>query len=362
MKTNRCNRRSKRITQDRRTLLAVDLFSGCGGLTLGLKQAGFRVIGAIDVDALAVETYRKNHPDTMIWRDDIRAVNERRFRLAIGLRRGRLDLLAACPPCEGFSTLRTLRGGKDVHDDRNELVLEILRFVRELAPKAIMVENVPGLAEDERLLRFRRALAAMGYRSRVGILDAADYGVPQRRRRMILLAGRKGRPEFAETLTVKKTVRHAIGTLPAPNKSADALHKLVAKHSAKVRQIINRVPKDGGSRLALGVNAQLRCHKRCSGFFDVYGRMAWDDVAPTITSGCINPSKGRFLHPRQNRAISLREAALLQSFPRGYWFSLRRGIYAAAEMIGNALPPAFVRHHARKVRAFLEGQSCASSK
>jgi DNA (cytosine-5)-methyltransferase 1 len=117
--------------------------------------------------------------------------------------------------------------------------------------------------------------------------------------------------------------------------------------------LIKLIPKDGGSRGDLSLRYQLPCHKRCDGFKDIYGRMAWYDVAPTITGGCLNPSKGRFLHPEQNRAITLREATLLQGFPRGYVLSLRRGRFAAAEMIGNALPPGFVKRHAKQIVRFL---------
>jgi DNA (cytosine-5)-methyltransferase 1 len=117
--------------------------------------------------------------------------------------------------------------------------------------------------------------------------------------------------------------------------------------------MIESIPKNGGSRRDLGPDNQLPCHERCIGFHDVYGRMSWDDVAPTITTGCVNPSKGRFLHPEENRAITLREAALLQGFPADYWFSLRRGKFQAAGLIGNALPPEFVRRHALQIRRFV---------
>ena len=117
--------------------------------------------------------------------------------------------------------------------------------------------------------------------------------------------------------------------------------------------LIRAIPKDGGSRTALSETLRLKCHTIANGYYDVYGRMRWDDVAPTITGGCINPSKGRFLHPVEDRAISLREAALLQSFPTSYTFSLRRGKYAVAEMIGNALPPIFSRVQAEAIRAHL---------
>ena len=121
------------------------------------------------------------------------------------------------------------------------------------------------------------------------------------------------------------------------------------RRSDRIRRLIRSIPKDGGSRSALPAAQQLKCHQSTDGFKDVYGRMAWGDVAPTITSGCTNPSKGRFLHPEQDRAITAREAALLQGFPKSYEFSLKRGKSGVAEMIGNALPPEFVRRHARTI-------------
>jgi DNA (cytosine-5)-methyltransferase 1 len=151
-------------------------------------------------------------------------------------------------------------------------------------------------------------------------------------------------------MTPKRSVRDAIGHLPRPGSSGDPLHDVSEKRSEKVKRLIASIPKNGGSRRDLGRKRQLRCHTDCDGFNDVYGRMAWDEVAPTITGGCVNPSKGRFLHPTQNRSITLREAALLQGFPADYYFSLERGKFAAAQMIGNAFPPPFVRPHAIIIR------------
>lgn len=333
--------------------MAIDLFSGCGGLTLGLKQAGFRVVGAVDNDELAVATYKRNHRKTMTWNRDIREIDAKAMRLALGLRRGRLDLLAGCPPCQGFSTLRTLRGKRRIIDKRNDLIFQFLRFVREFQPKVVMIENVPGLAKNVRLENFMRSLRGMGFSCDVRVLDAAEYLVPQRRRRMVLLAGRKGSVPFARPMKRRITVRDAIGELSRPTESSDPLHKVMAQHSGYIRALIRRVPKDGGSRRSLGNEIQLECHRKCDGFVDVYGRMAWDDVSPTITGGCVNPSKGRFLHPTQNRAISLREAALLQTFPSRYFFPMHRGRYPVARMIGNALPPTFVRRHGHEIRHYL---------
>lgn len=340
----------------KRRFYAIDLFSGCGGLTLGLKLAHFKVVGAVEVDQLAVDTYRRNHRKTKVEVTDIRELDPAQFRKALKLRRGRLDLLAGCPPCQGFSTLRTLRGGRTVRDKQKDLVFEFLRFVKEFNPKAIMMENVPGLASDHRIETLCRSLRGMGYSCEFRVVNAADHGVPQRRNRMILLGGRYGRVAFAAERKKLVTVRDRIAGLPHPKKSKDPLHKTLALYAPKVARLIKRIPKDGGSRNALGTQSQLTCHKECNGFTDIYGRMAWDEVAPTITSGCVNPSKGRFLHPRQNRAITLREAALLQGFPAHYHFSLRRGKYPAAEMIGNALPPTFIQRHARQVATYLRSK------
>jgi len=333
--------------------IAIDLFCGCGGLTEGLKQAGFNVIGALDVDALCVETYRANHTDTIVWELDIRELPVSQMRARLGLEEGELDLLAGCPPCQGFSSIRTLNGGRPIEDQRNDLVLEVLRFAEELRPKTVMLENVPHLASDERIRTVRTYLAELGYRSQCRIVDAADYGVPQRRKRMILIASVLGFPEFASPPREQRTVRDAIGFLPPPGQSGDPLHDLPERRSKRIMRLIRAVPRDGGSRRDAGPDYQLDCHKRCDGFKDVYGRMAWGEVAPTITGGCVNPSKGRFLHPARDGAITLREAALLQTFPSGYKISLRRGKHAAAALIGNALPPALVRYQAGELARHL---------
>lgn len=341
--------------------IAVDLFSGCGGLTLGLKQAGFRVVGAVEIDPLAVETYQANHKSVQVWKQDIRNVTATAMVRRLKLRRGQLDLLAGCPPCQGFSTLTTLNGHSDQDDPRNDLVLQFLRFVRALRPKAIMMENVPGLAKDKRLQKFVSALDAMGYRCSHSVLDAAKYGVPQRRRRFILLAGYRQPISFGKPSAEIRTVRQALKGLERKIKR-DALHTLPQKRSAKVKRLIASIPKNGGSRLDLGADLQLACHQSCDGFKDVYGRMAWDDVAPTITGGCFNPSKGRFLHPARNRAISLREAAVLQSFPATYSFSIKKGKCATAQMIGNALPPEFIKRHAENIVDFVRCFTSRKSK
>lgn len=328
---------------------AIDLFCGCGGLTVGLKQAGFSVIGAVELDSAASEAYKLNHKKTFVWQTDIRKLKTSLVMRMLKLKKGELDLLAGCPPCQGFSMLRTRNGAKQNRDYRNDLVSEILRFVRGLRPKAVVMENVPGLASRKPFINLCDGLKRLGYIVDWEIKEASHYGVPQRRRRLILLAGRGFKIAFASESNRLRTVRDVIGKLPKAGKSGDPLHDLQENRRKRALGFISDIPKDGGSRLDLPLSRQLPCHKRCNGFKDIYGRMAWNETAPTITGGCFNPSKGRFLHPYENRAITLREAALLQTFPPKYKFPLPVSKQTIALMIGNAFPPKFIRPHAQQI-------------
>jgi DNA (cytosine-5)-methyltransferase 1 len=328
---------------------AIDLFSGCGGLTLGLKRAGFRVRAAIEIDKKAKETYEINHPDVAMYAVCIREVDPKALLETLGLRAGELDLLAGCPPCQGFSRLRTRNRSTSVDDERNDLIGEFERFCHVIKPKSVMLENVPSLRSDGRFARFMAGLSKMGYEITTDVLNTADYGVPQRRKRLIMLASIAKSPRIAPKHSGRVTVRDAFRSLSSSPTLSDPLTQLGENRSLSVRKIIELIPKDGGSRSDLPEKFQLPCHRRCKGFGDVYGRMAWDDVSPTITSGCHNPSKGRFLHPSEDRTITLREAATLQGFPHDYRFNVVHGKEAIALMIGNALPPPFIEAHAKSL-------------
>jgi DNA (cytosine-5)-methyltransferase 1 len=332
------------------SLVAIDLFSGCGGLSVGLRQAGFKVAAAVEIDKKAQQTYKLNHPSVRLYEQDILAISPETLLQDAGLKPGELDLLAGCPPCQGFSRLRTKNKLSAVSDPRNSLVSEFIRFIDTLRPKTVMLENVPALLHDERFLDVQKKLASMSYSFVVHVLDAADYGVPQRRKRLILLASRVHQPQIAPKAAARMTVRQALAVVSAPSGSKDGLHSMGEKRTNAIKALIAKIPKNGGSRGDLGFDAQLPCHKRSNGFSDVYGRMSWDDVSPTITSGCHNPSKGRFLHPSYNRTITLREAALLQGFPKDYVFDPAHGKESIALMIGNALPPPFIAAHAGALR------------
>lgn len=254
--------------------------------------------------------------------------------------------------------MRTLRRGTSVADKRNSLVAQFGRYAAALMPRALLMENVPGLKDEPGLHRLVKRLEKLGYNLVTGVRDAADYGVPQRRKRFVLIGMRGGvSGAFAEPKSARQTVRDVLESLPPPSESDDPLHNHGEQRSRRIRNLIAAIPHDGGGQRDLPRRRQLACHKRSNGFFDVYGRMAWDRPSPTITSGCINPSKGRFLHPDQDRAITLREAALLQSFPADYEIPLRAGKYKAADLIGNAIPPAFVASHARPIAKALTASS-----
>jgi DNA (cytosine-5)-methyltransferase 1 len=214
-----------------------------------------------------------------------------------------------------------------------------------LLPSVILFENVPGLMDDHRFTSLQERLAAKQYHVDYKVLNLAAYGIPQRRRRLIIIGSRLGEIHIPAASNQKSTVRHAIEKLPSPGDSDDPIHRSIAHHSTAVTERIKKIPKNGGSRTDLGADAQLACHRKFDGYKDVYGRMAWDKPAPTITRFSINPSKGRYLHPEQDREITMREAALLQTFPPDYRFPLDEfGRFEVASMIGEALPPKFAQY------------------
>ncbi|MCF6275629.1 MAG: DNA cytosine methyltransferase, partial [Robiginitomaculum sp.] len=253
-----------------------------------------------------------------------------------------LHLLAGCPPCQGFSSVRRLNRKKNVQDKRNQLVAEYFRMVKELRPLTIMMENVPGLKDYYLFKGIVKDLEALGYSVKVEVVNVKDYGVPQSRRRLVMVGSLLGDIDVAKGSGEKVTVRETISHLKTPDRTKDDLQKIVAKHTPAVMERIKLTPKDGGSRSDLPAKYTLACHKKKNvGFNDIYGRLRWDYHSTTITGGCLNPSKGRFLHPEQDRVLTPREAALLQSFPEDYKFPTDIPKQALALLIGNALPPKF---------------------
>ena len=229
------------------------------------------MIGAVEIDENAANTFVSNHPDALLKKCDIRKVSAGAFMRELGLRPGELDLLAGCPPCQGFSSLRTRNGSNRNRDARNNLVHEMLRFAGRFRPKAIMMENVPGLAKRKPFFDLCEGLQRLGYDVVYGVKDAAAYGVPQRRRRLIMLAGHGFKIEFPKCAGTTKTVRDAIADLPKVGAGEDTLHNMPElRRSAKTAALIRDIPKNGGSRSDLPKSRQLECHKRCDGFKDIY--------------------------------------------------------------------------------------------
>jgi DNA (cytosine-5)-methyltransferase 1 len=181
-------------------------------------------------------------------------------------------------------------------------------MVEELEPAAVFMENVPGIENDARFNAFIARLKELGYGPMCKTPELSDYGVPQRRSRVVVLAGKGFLIPMPRPRRTNRCVRTAIGDLPKPAQSRNPLHNHVTQHDDQALERIRAVPRDGGSRQGWPEELRLRCHDDCDGFKDVYGRMAWDEPAPTITGGCINASKGRFIHSEQDRAITLFKA------------------------------------------------------
>lgn len=351
------------VSAPARALTAVDLFAGAGGATQGLSLAGFRVLAAVENDPDAAGTFKANHGDVLVLAEDIENVSPEDLLKVLGLARRDLTLLTACPPCQGFSTLGTRR--RD--DARNDLVAEVWRFARALLPEAVLVENVPGLANDARWDDLRRRLRGNGYRVRHWIVDAADFGVPQRRRRLIALAVRENAAtrlpdDLRDVLPASfqrapAHARDAMAEAGPVEGTKDRWHRPRTLTPAVLERV--RAIPAGGDYYDLPEDLQLECHKRLRAMgrkasTGPYSRMYLEGPAPTMTTRCTTVSCGRFIHPTEDRGISLREAALLQTFPVDYQFV---GSHESVErQIGNAVPAGMACALGLAVLAILYGQ------
>jgi len=347
---------SKPIALTAEQLTLVDLFAGAGGGSIGFAAAGFKPVAAVEIDPLAAASYKANVAVQPLVAD-IRQVDGAQVLAQAKLKRGELTLLFGCPPCQSFTVLR--RGSDCTQEDlqRNSLPNEYLRLVSELMPRFLAFENVPGMAEGRwaaSLGQLLDGLESLGYGTRWHVFDAATFGVPQRRRRLLLVAGRDGTPDLPTPTHLDPaahlTVRDAIGDLPELRAGeadpVDTMHR-ARRHSSLVVERLGHVPP-GGSRIDLPERLRLECHKEHKGHYDIYGRMSWDLVAPTLTSGCTNVTRGRFAHPDQDRAITVREALNLQTFPADT--RLVGGIEAMSLQIGNAVPPRVAQAIGRVIR------------
>ena len=338
---------------------SIDLFSGGGALSEGMRQAGFDIASAIECEPTAAETFRANHKGATVIERDIRFVSSSELMKQSGIVAGELDLLAGCPPCQGFSSL-TSKYKRD--DKRNSLIGEVSRLVIDLRPRSIMIENVPGLMNKgaDYLNDFIKSLENSGYLVNYDVLQVADYGVPQSRRRFVLLAGlgfeiKIPTPTHSRDglndLPRWKTVREALSGLGKPTSLAEShsyggprkLNWHITRDMSSINLERLKHVKPGGQRYDIPDHLRPKCHQgRNTGFGNVYGRMSWDSASPTITGGCTTLSKGRFGHPSELRTISVREAARLQTFPDSFEFATEF-VDNACQIIGNALPCEFAR-------------------
>lgn len=325
----------------------IDFFSGCGGMSYGFHEVGkrtgiFRLAGAFDLDEDANATYLRNL-GIRPHRIDLSRCTIKDIRKLLG-KKALTDpdrlVVIGCAPCQGFSSLRRKNREEDA---RNDLIIKFAEIVVALHPRIIVLENVRGIFEYRNhyyIDALRTKLAQAGYNITGDLLNMANYGVPQHRKRAVILAARNTSPTLPPA-PIKddlfRTVRDAIGFLPPINNDSnrDPMH-ISSKHREETLDIIRKIPKNGGSR-PRGVGPT--CLDKVSGFADVYGRLPWDSPAVTITARCRTPSCGRFTHPDQDRGLSIREAALIQSFPMNYMFE---GHFDNKyKQIGNAVPPVF---------------------
>ena len=357
-------------------LTAIDAFAGAGGLTIGLKRAGFRVVAAVELEPHAFTTYKANHPEVRCLKQDIATVSGAALLEHAGT--DHIDLLAGCPPCQGFTSLTAKYKGRE--DPRNQLVLEMARLTEETLPRAVMMENVPGLTRkgDDLYRELRNRLETLGYRLTEDILQVADYGVPQFRRRFVMLAGlgfeiplptATHSGTSTDDLLPWRTVHDAIEGMPVPLTLPEAKAQGGIERSDwhVVRQLspknIERLKAAKAGKTWRQIPEKLRptCHRNgYVGFTNVYGRMQWNRPAPTITGGCTTFSKGRFGHPEAHRTISVREAALLQTFPDDYQLNTPYMDHVC-NMIGNALPCDFAEVISRQCAERLEHNAVDSS-
>lgn len=344
------NNESGRI-EGMRTLQCADLFAGAGGFSLAALRCGLNVRFAVEFDNHACDTYRNNivpqaHGLTL-QQGDIRNVNFREIAQDVFGSVGGCDLILGGPPCQGYSAHRINDAG--VGDDRNDLIHTYFDAVEALSPQAFLLENVPGMLwprHKDYLEAFYRRGESSGYSvMQPVIMDARDFGVPQRRKRVFILGFKKG-SEPAD-ITWPLTPTHARDAdadsdltqwvncsdvfAPAPKDDPNNCHM---NHRDELIEVFRATPINGGSRRDSG--RVLPCHAKHDGHKDVYGRINPTEPGPTMTTACINPSKGRFVHPTEHHGITVRQAARMQTFPDDFIFS--GGLMAAGKQVGNAVP------------------------
>ncbi|MBY3558574.1 DNA cytosine methyltransferase [Rhizobium laguerreae] len=339
---------------------AIDLFCGAGGLSYGLQEAGVKIRAGLDLDGKCAFPFEANMSGAKFLEKDLAETSGEELRTFYSA--GTVKLLAGCAPCQPFSTLRN---GSDRKTSKKwPLLNEFGRMIRALEPDLVTMENVPVLRGESVFHDFVDLLRSYGYHVFWKVVDAADYGVPQRRRRLVLLASMLGPIRLLDPtdLGVKRlTVREAIGSLPAVAagevSSEDSMHRARAITEINLARIKASAP--GGTWKDWPEHLQLACHKRSSGssYKSVYGRLQWDKPSGTITTQAHNFGTGRFGHPEQDRPLTLRELAILQSFPSDYKFVSDDSdveFTPLGRLIGNAVPVKLGTAIGRSIMAHLQ--------
>ncbi len=332
---------------------AVDFFCGGGGMSYGMQEAGINVLAGIDYEGACEQTYKANINNAKFIKADVFELKEEALETELGLNKNDDNLiLIGCSPCQFWSIINT---DKKKSEKSKSLLIEFERFVQYFNPGYVVVENVPGVLkrkEESGLSSFITWLEANNYSVHFEVHNTNDYGVPQNRKRFTLVANRVSEHKiFPKKANYRKTVADVLGVkngfpkIEAGHKDTTEFLHTTANVTAITLARLKKVKHDGGDRLAFANEPQLQlpCFvNKDTSFKDTFGRLWWDKPAPTITTKFFSVSNGRFVHPNENRALSLREGATLQSFPKNYKF-YGTSYAVIARQIGNAVPPEYAR-------------------
>ncbi len=335
------------MSSNRKTIKVIDLFCGIGGLTHGLIKEGLDVVAGIDNDSSCKFGYEYNNKTQFIDKDILKVTAEQVNGL-FGPKKDSIRVLAGCAPCQPFSKLNL----KEVTEKQLEPLGKFAQLIAETLPDIVSMENVSGLADVKKypvFANFLKTLDDNGYKYKYEVVDVSEFGVPQKRKRLVLLASKFGdislikRTHKDKRVTVRDVISHLEPIKDGDVSKKDPLHRTRKLAPINLKRI-KATPHNGGNSDSWSDDLMLECHKKESGktySSTVYGRMRWDEPAPTMTTQCIGLGNGRFGHPKQDRAISLREAAIFQTFPENYKFVPSDEpivVARVAKFIGNAVP------------------------
>jgi len=336
---------------------AIDIFCGVGGMTHGFLLEGIPVLVGIDADISCKYSFEKNNK-AIFWEKNIQDLNG--IELLPYYPKDRIKILIGCAPCQPFSKYTS----KKSRDDKWALIHEFTRIIADSNPDIVSMENVPEVVKHHVFADFTNDMKSLGYQVSWKIVNCPEYGIPQTRKRLVFFASKYGNVNLVEPthkqdnyLTVRQTIGHLPSIEAGETHRKDSLHRASRLSSMNRKRIRASVP--GGSWRSWNDRLRLDCHKKSSGktYPSIYGRMEWDKPSPTITTQAHGYGNGRFGHPEQDRALSLREAALLQTFPHYYDFidpDQSFSISHIARHIGNAVPPQLGRIIAKSIKIHLE--------